>query len=73
MNQFPEMTLEEQLERIERRVERCDKHITELREDWRRDLDIVFEALKVIGQALDIREKLTTLIEKLDEATDDDT
>ncbi len=59
VNQLPEMSFEERMEQA----------ITELRSDWRRDLDIIFSCLRVIGTALDVREKLEKLIEQAERAS----
>ena len=60
----PEMTPE--FEQLHARLERIEHRLDELRDDWRRDLDIVFAALRTIGKALDVKLELENLVGKLE-------
>lgn len=54
--QTPDMTPE-----LEKRLDRIERAIDELRDDWRRDLDMVCNALREIGKALDIKHSIDNL------------
>lgn len=60
MNQAHEMAPE-----LSQRLDRIERSLDELRDDWRRDLDMVCNALREIGKALDIKESIDRLTKQV--------
>jgi len=61
---IPEPTLEFE-QRVMARLDRVDAAIEELRSDWRFDLDNIIGALRLIGQALDVREGIGKIADNI--------
>lgn len=56
---------------LDARFTRIEKQLDDLRLDWKRDLDMIISALRVIGAAVDVRDRLDSLIEKVELAAKD--
>lgn len=50
---------------LSQRLDRIERSLDELRDDWRRDLDMVCNALREIGKALDIKQSIDRLTKQV--------